>query len=218
MEPPKLKDTTVSLAARYESFLKWLLNQNNQNIEYLASILQVEPGIVDLFFRLGEVEPEEYEIISKEEIDIDILVLIIYWKKAIRYRIYSKIGEFLSLPQPATAVREFVEENIIGTYESMLQEISVEYWNSIVRYLKDRNITGGAFSPKFRSMLVGVIRKLSDDETISQGQLDWIAQAIICDHDDEMGVFFSANAKKKFPKDCLKIKEILELIKGLVSV
>lgn len=217
MNIPELENIDIPLQVRYDEFLEWTSQQGNNNPEFLAPKLNVEPSIVDLFFELGALDEDEFQIIDQYKIDVGILYLIVHFGKAIRKRIYPKMSEFLGLAHPLTAIRDFVDEEIVSVYSVLLRQINGGYWKSISAYLKAKGVNDGLLKKGVRSFFFSIGRHVSLGNELTINQLEYVAQIVIYDNEYEHGVFMNDQAQKDYAEDCKLIEEVVELIKGLVE-
>lgn len=212
-----LENIENPLQERYDRFLEWVSQQGNYNAEFLAPKINVEPSVIDLFFELGALEVDEFKIIDAHKIDVGILYLIVHFNKAIRSRIYPVISDFLSLPHPLSAIREFVDQEIVSEYNLLLSKVSGNYWKSISAYLKAKDVNSGLFNAKARSFFYDIGNAVNRNSILTLNQLDYAAQILVFDSELRHGVFFNDQAKKDYPTDCDNMAEALELIKGLIE-
>ena len=214
---PDLENINIPLQKRYDQFLEWVSQQGNNNPEVLAPKLNVPPSIIDLFYELGALEPEEFEIIDEHKIDTGILYLIVHFNKSIRSRIYPQVAAFMEMDQPLTAIREFVDDEIVSVYSNLLKEISGEYWKSISAYLKAKGIDSGMLKKKVRSFFYNIGRHVTSGNELTISQLEYAAQIIVYDYEYEHGVFLNDQVQKDYKADCELMTEAIELIRGLVE-
>lgn len=214
---PELENIEIPLQERYDQFLEWVSQQSINNPEFLAPKLEVQPSVIDLFYELGALETEEFDIIDEHKIDVGILYLIVHFDKSIRSRIYARVVEFRELAQPLTAIREFVDEEIVSVYSGLLKQVCGGYWKSISQYLKAKDIDTGLLKKSVRSFFYSIGKHVSSGNELTINQLDYAAQMIVFDDEYEHGVFQNDQVHKDYPDDCQLMREALELIKGLVE-
>jgi len=214
---PDLENINIPLQKRYDQFLEWISQQGNNNPEFLAPKLEVEPSVVDLFYELGALGEEEFKIIDQHKIDVGILYLIVHFNKPIRNRIYPRIVDFMGMAQPVSAIREFVEEEIVSVYSGLLKKICGGYWKSISAYLRAKDINEGLLKKNVRRFFYGIGNHVDSGKEITINQLDYAAQIIVYDDEYGHGVFLNDQVKKDFLGDCTLMEEAIGLIKGLVE-
>ncbi len=214
---PELENIEIPLQQRYDQFLEWVSQQGNNNPEVLAPKLDVQPSVIDLFYELGALEPEEFTIIDEHKIDVGILYLIVHFNKPIRSRIYPRVADFMELAQPLSAIRDFVDEEIVSVYSGLLKKICGGYWKSISGYLKAKDINTGLLKKGIRGFFFSIGRHVDNGNELTINQLEYAAQIIVFDDEYEHGVFLNDQVLKDYPDDCELMKEAVELIKGLVE-
>lgn len=208
---PKLTDNTIPLQKRFEEFVLWSTSNPCGVIDRLAEQLSVAPGVVEVFYELGNLDEKEFEIIDEKKIDIDSLFLVVRCNKAIREMIYENAGRLMR-DRPITAIREFIEEHSVPNFNPLIQSISANVWGKTAQYLKALNIEDGTINKNFRSMLVraNIIKK--GGKEISEKMVNWIVSGIVHDLESELGIFTNENIKNNFPKDFVVIEKIIFLI------
>lgn len=196
-----LEDLSIPLRKRYDDFLVWSNSNASSIIEIIAEQLGVQPGVVDVFNELANLEDDEFEIIDKNKIDIDSLFLIVRNNKSIRSKIYENSTQLLKSDQPLTAIRSFIERAVEPNYHELVQKISPNSLKSIAKYLKDRSIVSGTITAQLPSMLSKAAVKRSKEELISEKMVDWIIRAMTRDLEKELNIFCNDNIKNNFPED-----------------
>jgi hypothetical protein len=214
---PDLINIEVPLQERYDQFLKWVSEQGNSNPEYLAPKLKVHPSIVDLFYELGALDAEEFSIIDEHKIDVGILYLIVHFNKTIRRKIYPRIDEFKLMAQPLSAIRDFVDDEIVSVYSGLLKQISGGYWKSIAAYLKAKDVDIGLLKKGVRGFFYSIGKHVDNGNELTINQLEYAAQIIVYDDEYKHGVFLNDQVQKDFSEDYELMVEAIELIKGLVE-
>lgn len=195
------------LQERYDDFVIWINNKNNNVPELLAEELGVDASVVDVFFEIGNLDPEEFAEIDKNKIDVGALFVFVRNKKDVRLKVYKNATKLLSSSQPLKAIREFIDEEKMD-FDHFINSISANAWKSIASYLKLRSIDEGALSKRFRNVLFNCAKRKSGNQDISEKMIDWILEAIMYDNEKSLKVFLNLELERKFPDD-YKIYELI---------
>lgn len=213
-----LLNALIPLQKRYDAFLLWLSSKNHAVIEFMAQELGLTVSEVDVFNELGDLDEDEFNRIDKIGFDIGLLFIVVRAPKEIRNIMFDRHQEILNSLQPLTVLKSIVDEHSSYTsIEEMVRKISSDCWKSIASYLRQRDLVSGTITKKIRGMIMQVGIKVSRDEGISEGQLDWIVRAIEHDHTKTLGIFTNESIRTEYYEDYLTFQQIQEHIRRYAS-
>jgi hypothetical protein len=207
-----LLKSSIPLQQRYDSFVLWISKKNNNVPDLLAFELEVDTGVVEVFFELGNLDDDEFEIIDQSKLDISEMFIFVRFNRSIRNKVYEKAAELLASPQPLSAIKAFIDKQSQTNIEELVGQVSPKCWSAISKYLKDRDIVNGTITRRIRSMFVNVAKG-----TLTGKMTDWIIRAIFHDKEKELGIFTSELIKQKYPTDYQLFVEIRDNLESYYS-
>jgi len=207
-----LLDMSIPLSERYDKFLLWMSTKNHSIPELLAHEIGVNPSVIDVFFMLGHIDDEEFNMIDARKLDIGALFIFIRYSKEIRTKVYENAEKLLKSGQPLAMIKAFIDEHNTFNAGELIQKVSSKCWSKISQYLKQRSIVNGTITAGFRSFLVTCAKQKNQGKELSTAQVDWIERAILHDKIKELGIFTNSALVKNFNDDYLLLKEIINNI------
>ena len=213
----QLTNRHIPLQERYDAFVLWINEKTNNVSELLASELSIEVSVIDVFFELGNLDPEEFDLIDVSGLDIDELFIVVRARKDIRLRIYNRSKTFLTQTQPLKAIRDFIDDETFVKQEEFLRKVSSDGWKCIAKYLKSRNIDNGAISKRFRGLLGTLAKFRIQGREFSPDQMSWLIGGILHDLQMELHVFTCDDLKTTYREDFNLISKAIDLIKLQLS-
>lgn len=210
-----LLNADIPLQIRYDKYLEWESQNSTVSLQVVAQNLEIRIAYVEVFVDLGKLDEEEFNIIDDCKINIDSLVLITKEEKPTREKIYSNYNIIISnTNEPLKALRNFIDGDNEPLFREKLERVSPEAYFKIAQYLKQVGIEQGTITKQFRGLLVSVGKRLQNEETVSDPQIDWIVRAITFSNIHTLNVFSNELLETDFPDDYLIFQEIVEIIEN----
>ncbi len=209
-----LLDLKIPLMERYNRYLKWDSQNSIVAIQIISQNLGISEANVEVYFDLGKLDDEEFDIIDNCKIPIDHLFLIIKEDKERRIELYNNYITIINgTNEPVKAIRNYIDGDNEPLFKQLLQNVSYGAYRSISSYLKQTNTVKGTITTGFRSCLYQVSNKVENGDEISDGQTDWIVKAISYAESQGLNVFSNDLLKSDFIDDYEIFQKIIGEIK-----
>ena len=215
-------DEQSSLQDRLNFFLLYIQEEKILKGYVIARELSISIAMVDIFFKLIQLEEKYPErIIKLEKIRNHSGLLSILcssnYEEEFFEKIINDIDNIIKLDKPC----EYILKLIVKAQEeeySALDNLESKYLYAIAKLLKQRNINVRQLNVQLRKFLVLWGKILDKGEKISLGGKTSIVKAVIQDYEQDEGVFINDYLQEKFPESVKIVEDLIKLMKLEKSV
>ena len=211
-----IHNTQSSLRERLDFFLLYIQEEKTLKGYVLARELEISIAMVDIFFKLIQLEekyPDRIIKLEKARNHSGLLSILssLHFSSIFFNSIFSRIDDILNMEKPCEYIFQLIEKEQQEEYSS-LDKLESKYLYAIAKLLKQRNINVRQLNVQLRKFLVLWGKKLGKGEKISLGGKSSIIKAVIQDYEQDEGVFVNDDLQEKFPESVKIVEDLIKLM------